>query len=622
MKSFSSIFPWLVVGAAGLCFVVMLFPADSGSTEGMDIHEFGDIPVLVDGRYKPLDSYARSMLLSLAHKQSVYLPDKKTTISATHWLLNLMAFGLIDHYSVITITHPEVLAFLDLPERRSGRYHIEEVRAKLMEKPDRIKRLEKAVVLWRDNPKQVSALDAALVQVGFDLTDRLSKISKMKSGLAKKEWNADAVPCFRIENLEVLNMLELHARFGLRYSKNEIVFDKPAAFDQFQTAAKPLIEAEQRKEKPGDLVSAKILELAHNLYNYEVAARLADSALLVPGRYNNWKPLGTALATMETTGQDIPEATALVKIIEAYAVNNAPAFNKEVANYRTMVVERYPTETRKCSLELFYNDFEAMYLCTLCYVGVFLLSCLSWFGWSKPLQQAAFRLTILVLVVHTFALCLRMYLMGRPPVTNLYASAVFIGWGCVVLCVGLERLFHGGFGIMVASVLGSLTLLLAMHLDAADTLEVLQPVLNTNFWLATHVVCVTKGYTATLVAGFLGMLYIVRGVFTPLQTKEERKNLVNMIYGVVCFATLLSFVGTVLGGIWADQSWGRFWGWDPKENGAVLIVIWNALILHARWGGMIKERGMAVLPVVGNMITGWSVGWHQPARRGTARLRF
>ena len=79
-----------------------------------------------------------------------------------------------------------------------------------------------------------------------------------------------------------------------------------------------------------------------------------------------------------------------------------------------------------------------------------------------------------------------------------------------------------------------------------------------------------------------------------------------MIYGIVCFATLFSFVGTVLGGIWADQSWGRFWGWDPKENGALLIVIWNALILHARWGGLVKQRGMAVLAVVGNMVTCWS----------------
>jgi hypothetical protein len=62
----------------------------------------------------------------------------------------------------------------------------------------------------------------------------------------------------------------------------------------------------------------------------------------------------------------------------------------------------------------------------------------------------------------------------------------------------------------------------------------------------------------------------------------------------------------VLGGIWADQSWGRFWGWDPKENGAVLIVLWNAVILHARWGGIVRERGLAVLAIFGNVVTAWS----------------
>jgi len=87
---------------------------------------------------------------------------------------------------------------------------------------------------------------------------------------------------------------------------------------------------------------------------------------------------------------------------------------------------------------------------------------------------------------------------------------------------------------------------------------------------------------------------------------ELGKSLAKMVYGIVCFATLFSFVGTVLGGIWADQSWGRFWGWDPKENGALLIVLWNALVLHARWGGMIRERGLMNCALVGNIVTSWS----------------
>ena len=137
-------------------------------------------------------------------------------------------------------------------------------------------------------------------------------------------------------------------------------------------------------------------------------------------------------------------------------------------------------------------------------------------------------------------------------------------------------------------------------------MEMMEAVLDTNFWLATHVTCVTLGYTATFLAGFLGILYIILGLFTTVLEKGGSTMLAKMIYGVVCFATLLSFTGTVLGGIWADQSWGRFWGWDPKENGALLIVIWNALILHARWGGLVKQRGMAQLTIGGNIVTSWS----------------
>src|SRR5205814_2782209 len=109
-----------------------------------------------------------------------------------------------------------------------------------------------------------------------------------------------------------------------------------------------------------------------------------------------------------------------------------------------------------------------------------------------------------------------------------------------------------------------------------------------------------------------GIAFVVMGVFSPFLEKDWIKSLGQATYGVLCFAMFLSFVGTVLGGIWADQSWGRFWGWDPKENGALLIVIWNALILHARWAGMVQQRGMAVLAVGGNIVTTWS--WFEIGR--------
>jgi len=202
-----------------------------------------------------------------------------------------------------------------------------------------------------------------------------------------------------------------------------------------------------------------------------------------------------------------------------------------------------------------------------------------------------------------------MWLEGRPPVTNLYSAAVFVGWGAVILGLILERIYRDGIGNVVASSVGFVTLLVAGGLSlSGDTMEMLQAVLDTNFWLATHVVIITIGYAATFVAGFLAIVYVARELVAnrvPF-SKTNRLSLTKMIYGIVCFATLFSFVGTVLGGIWADQSWGRFWGWDPKENGALMIVIWNAAILHARWGGIIRERGLVTMAIFGNAVTAWS----------------
>jgi len=109
----------------------------------------------------------------------------------------------------------------------------------------------------------------------------------------------------------------------------------------------------------------------------------------------------------------------------------------------------------------------------------------------------------------------------------------------------------------------------------------------------------------------MGLIYIIMAAFSskPFSNafdESQQKQLTRMTYGTICFAIFFSFVGTVLGGLWADDSWGRFWGWDPKENGALLIVIWNALVLHARWGGMIQRRGLAILAIFGNVITAWS----------------
>jgi ABC-type transport system involved in cytochrome c biogenesis permease subunit len=192
-------------------------------------------------------------------------------------------------------------------------------------------------------------------------------------------------------------------------------------------------------------------------------------------------------------------------------------------------------------------------------------------------------------------------------VTNLYSSAVFVGWVAAGCALYLERVSRRGLAAAVGGAAGFATLLVAHHLAASgDTLEMMQAVLDSNFWLGTHVVTITIGYAGTFLAGLLAHLWVLKRWLGRLD-EETGRQLYKMTYGTVCFALFFSFIGTVLGGIWADQSWGRFWGWDPKENGALLIVLWNALILHARWGGQVRERGFMIMAVFGNIIT--SLSW-------------
>ncbi|HLQ43442.1 MAG TPA: cytochrome c biogenesis protein CcsA, partial [Planctomycetaceae bacterium] len=293
-------------------------------------------------------------------------------------------------------------------------------------------------------------------------------------------------------------------------------------------------------------------------------------------------------------------------------------------------------------------------------------------GWTRTLNRTAFGLLCGTLLLHTFAMIARIYISGRPPVTNLYTTAVFIGWGVVVLGLVMESLSRLGVGNVVAGAAGFATLLIAYFLGGdGDTFKVLIAVLDTQFWLATHVTTINLGYATTFLAGMFGVMYIAlrsptrflysgaalvglcawslpgpiaasiesftdtslapemvrwcgvaagflglgltawfanrirQSAASPI-TSERRDELARMVYGTLCFGILFSFFGTVLGGLWADDSWGRFWGWDPKENGALIIVLWNALVLHARWGGMVKDRGLAVLSIGGNIATGWS----------------
>jgi ABC-type transport system involved in cytochrome c biogenesis permease subunit len=424
-----------------------------------------------------------------------------------------------------------------------------------------------------------------------------------------RDGTAEKEKVFRIDNDQLLSMLKLEERPGsYRYAVEE--FADRENIKKILTRARA---AQEREASERDLVDEKTIKLAEHLQIYENLAELGSPYAVPPqSAGDQWKPLLQAVSEEKEGGRENPASRSVATLLLAYARHDPAAFNRELDTYSDRLKSKMPSAVRRADFEVFFNHFAPFYHTCLLFAAVFLLSCCSWLVFRRPLRNAALGLLLVTIVVHGFGLLARMYLMDRPLVfvINLYSSAVFIGWVAAITCVVLELIFRNSVGTAAAGVIGFATAVIAHNLAAGDTIETMRAVLDTNLWLATHVTCVTFGYAATFLAGLLGVGMVLYALGCSLvKAKMDRNVFVSlgwMIYGVACFATLLSFTGTVLGGIWADQSWGRFWGWDPKENGALLIVIWNALILHARWAGMVKQRGVAVLAVFGNIVTAWS----------------
>ncbi len=410
---------------------------------------------------------------------------------------------------------------------------------------------------------------------------------------------ASSYPVFRVDHPGVRALMDIEDINAKRFSYDRLM--QRGSELQMQ-----LGQAQTTPKVDRDLMQNKVLELGNQLSLYQTLSGLFTIHIVPTGPgHQGWTPLHTTMHAGSPSGSEV--ARTYTALFDAYKQGDIGSFNQHAVSLDKALRVSHPEDTSKAVLEAKLNRYGLFHRTLVLYVVTGLLVLFSWLRSSEPMRQSATSLLLLVWLVHTLGIVIRVYLSGRPPVTNLYSSAIFIGWGCVLLCLILEYLFRDGIGSVSGAATGFLTLLVAQGLSGSgDSMAVLQAVLDTNFWLATHVVVITLGYASTYLAGFLGVLYILRGVFTRTLGKHEARHLAQRIYGIICFATLFSFVGTILGGIWADQSWGRFWGWDPKENGAMIIVLWNALVLHTRWGGVVKHRGLAVLAIFGSVVTSWS----------------
>jgi ABC-type transport system involved in cytochrome c biogenesis permease subunit len=557
--------PLFIVAMAAVCFAMGFYP---GWVQQPDsVTAFGRFPVLSEGRFKPLDSVARSTLLVIQGYQDVSTPDKRD-LTPDEWLLDvLFAPEKADTYRIFYIDNPDLLSLVGRNEANLA-----------------IERLS-----FNEIAPHFADLEAQ------------EKLAEPVEAQSRTRFQSSVVQLYG--NLShYLRLKRAILPDGSKDFLGELL--------RLQENLSEGIEAVQAKEagKPHD--EAKASAIIQEGQKFVALSEGTDLLAIPPDDGddpNAWHNCGHALLETFGKGEVNPAVLAYAGMAYAWRANQPESFAHIVGLYGASLGKHFPKQVEKARIETVFNAVQPFYAGMWMYLGAFLFAALSWIKWPEPARLSSFGLVALGWIIATLGIATRMWLEGRPPVTNLYSSAIFIGWGSVALCLVLEAAYRNAIGTAAAGLIGFATLIIAQHLAlAGDTLEMMRAVLDSNFWLGTHVVVVTIGYASTFLAGVLAVIYILRGLFTTTLDKATADALARMVYGIVCFATLFSFVGTTLGGIWADQSWGRFWGWDPKENGALIIVIWNALILHARWAGIVKQRGLMCLAVFGNIVTSWS----------------
>ena len=642
-------------------------------TEAFDLEGFSRIPVLRGGRVKPIDSVARNTLLVLRNKRTA-LDENGTQVPAVDWFAKvLFSPESADKLKTFLIDHDQVLGLLGKKISIDGKFYsyselepfLSEIDSNAREsgKVEQEKRdsfdqniidLYRSVILYRKIKTTLSPPDPNLspdmaqqlqvADVLFDpskdkyLTAEYSRFRELTKELSSRP---EEIRMGSADFAKVVFFLDHYSRMNLWSEFFPIPPESDDPKKQWRTIGESLVGKEpldsQEKQKMEPSRFASTLQKLLAMESTALKARIFD--ILENQKMDPTSLFAAQYAEAIKLRREVDPVLELYESLKAsYADNDYSTFNATVAELREITNARAGEDSSTLGFEKIYNGFEPFYRSSIAYVLIFMIAGISWLAATYSstlgkkgdaagmLRNAAYILTAIVLLSHTFGLAGRMYIEGRPPVTNLYSSALFIGWGAVLLCFFTEKYLRLGVASAMGSLVGFGSLIIAHNLSldsslnpTGDTMEMMRAVLDSNFWLATHVVIITIGYSTTFLAGFLGIAYVCHKLVLSFfggtakygsklmkSEKDGQRILGAMIYGITCFSLFFSLVGTVLGGIWADQSWGRFWGWDAKENGALLIVIWNAILLHARWSGIAKIRGISAIAIFGNVVTAWS----------------
>ncbi len=554
------------------------------------------LPVQSGGRIKPLSTFAGFTMLGLHGARSMEIEgaNGKCTLSPTAWMLDtLFRPQFAARFPTFRIDNSAVLEAIGAtPRAKLDRYSY----ADLEQSREKLFNLAKS---YNSIPKEErDPLQSQIIALEYNIREYESLIGYFK-----------------------------FARYGVSLpgTAKDGSADRQVSVSMLMKTAP---EINSQLDQQGNKLQPHLASLLQQIVD---SANLAKFGLAIfppaDPHQSEWLTAGNSI--MSVYGPDhVTDASLPIADIEALeetarlASGDEAAFRAQLISLRDDIVKRATArgEYKHVLLEADYyrKDWflNAMVVFILGTVTALAMWTVGQGKAGKVLSWATLACSITGWALCVIPIVERCIIMRRPPVGNLYDTIIFIATNIVFIALVVEWMTRRRFALGIAPILGTLLIILARRFelgDAKDNMDPLVAVLNSNYWLTIHVLTITLGYTAGLLSAFLAFVYLLmRGLGLDNGDRDIRRSLTRAVYGMVCLTLFLSLIGTVLGGIWANDSWGRFWGWDPKENGALLIVLWTLSILHARLGGFIREWGLHLAAVfTGAVVTfsWWNVNF-------------
>lgn len=411
--------------------------------------------------------------------------------------------------------------------------------------------------------------------------------------LAPSLWSDKEL--FEVRSHEILKVLELSPE--RRWFKAAEVFEK--------TRFSELMQELQAKRETKEKLTPYFQALQRLETQFFIFREMAQGHLLkvLPPPAGDESGAWLAVSDMTGPAQDafLEITKNFVTVLGASDAGAKAALDQSVLSFR----EKFqapavsPQDTR-IHLEVHYNDFHPFRWAYSLYTLAALLLLVLWIM-NKP---ALFKFAVLALgigfLLHTYGFAVRVYLAGRPPVSNMYETVVWVAWGGVVFASVLEFIYRSRVILLAGALAGTVALVVADVAPAVldPSLQPLEAVLRSNYWLIVHVMTITISYAAFFLAWVLSNIGLVYYLKEDSQHADKTKQIVTAVYRSMQIGVAFLAPGIILGGVWADYSWGRFWGWDPKETWALIVLLGYLAILHGRLTQWIKDFGMLVSGVL------------------------